>query len=277
MTDRREFDRPLAAFFLIAYGWTWGLAALLIFAPDWVARLTGPVGPQSPLFFVSVYAPTIAALLVTAFTQGGAGVKALLGRLVQWRFNPLVYAFVLFGIPFLATIAGHLGEYAMGIVPPAHTPRIWPFLSALPVALFLDPGPLGEELGWRGFALPRMLTRWKAPLATAMLGLIWGVWHYPAFKIPSLPQSGLNFPVFVVGAMVLSVIAGWLVIRARGSVLIAVLFHLAVNLSLGVFQPPFPMLVVVLGVVAVAILVLDRDFRAATGVSREPDAGSRTP
>jgi membrane protease YdiL (CAAX protease family) len=154
----------------------------------------------------------------------------------------------------------------MGVEPPPHIARIPSFITALPIVLFLDPGPLGEELGWRGFALPRMAERFGLPLASTMLGLIWGAWHYPVFRIPSMNQSSLSFPVFVVGAIVMSFIIAWLVLRTGGSVLIAVLFHLAVNLSLGVFQPPFPMLVVVLGVVALSILAFDPRFRTSRSV-----------
>jgi len=99
-----------------------------------------------------------------------------------------------------------------------------------------------------------------AGAASILLGLIWGVWHYPAFKIPGMPQGAFNFPLFVAGAMVLTVIVAWLVLRTGGSVLIAVLFHLAVNTSLGAFQPPFSMFVLVLAIVAGAILLFDRGF-----------------
>lgn len=270
MNQTRALDRPLAAFFLIAFGWTWAIAGLMIFAPEWTVRLTGPLSPGNPLFFIGVYAPAIAAIVVTFWTRGLSGVGALLRKLARWRFSPVWYAFVLVGVPLIATIAGHLGKVVMGVKPPAHTPLILKWASVLPVALILDPGPLGEELGWRGFALPRMIQRWKAPAASILLGLIWGVWHYPAFRIPTLPQSGLSFPVFVAGAVVLSVIAAWLVVHTGGSVLITILFHLAVNTSLGIFQPPFAMFVVVLGVVAVLVLVLDKTFRNCASVDPAP-------
>jgi len=263
MSESRPIDRPLAAFFLIAFGWTWSIALLMVVAPGWVDRTIGPIGPGNPLFFIAVYGPSIAAILVTAFTSGGAGVLALLGKLVHWRFSPIYYLAVLVGVPLLATIAGHLGEWVLGIPSAPHVAAIPGWIKVLPVALLLDPGPLGEELGWRGFALPRMVRRWNAPLASTMLGFIWGVWHYPAFKIPGMPQGALSFPVFLVGATVMSVIVAWLVLRTGGSVLVAVLFHLAVNTSLGAFQPPFSMFVLVLAIVALCILLFDRGFRTS--------------
>src|SRR5262245_53585987 len=263
MSESRPIDRPLAAFFLLVFAWTWSIAGLMILAPSWVDRTIGPIGPENPLFFIAVYGPSIAAILVTAFTTGGAGVRALLGKLVRWRFSPVYYLAVLVGVPLVAIIAGHLGEWLMGIPAAPHISAIPGWIKVLPIALILDPGPLGEELGWRGFALPRMVKRWGAPAASLLLGFIWGVWHYPAFRVPGMPQNALNFPVFVAGAIVLTVIVAWLVMRTHGSVLIAVLFHLAVNTSLGAFQPPFPMFVLVLAIVAAAILLFDRGFRTA--------------
>ena len=270
MNESRPIDRPLAAFFLIAFAWTWSIAGLMLVAPGWVDRTIGPIGPGNPLFFIAVYGPSVSAILVTALTSGAAGVRALLGKLVRWRFHPIYYIAVLAGVPLSAIIAGHFGEWLMGVPAAPHIAAIPGWLKVLPIALVLDPGPLGEELGWRGFALPRMVRRFGAPLASGMLGLIWGVWHYPAFKVPGMPQNALNFPLFVVGAMVLSIIVAWLVLRTGGSVLIAVLFHLAVNTSLGAFQPPFPMFVLVLAIAAAAILVLDRRFRTSEISDEQP-------
>lgn len=263
MSNSRPVDRPLAAFFILVFAWTWSIGLLMIVAPGWVDRTIGPIGPGNPLFFIAVYGPSIAAIIVTGFTSGAAGLRALLGKLVHWRFNPVYYLAVLVGVPLAAIVAGHLGAWFTGVPSAPHRAAIPGWLQVLPIALVLDPGPLGEELGWRGFALPRMVRRHGAPLAAGMLGLIWGVWHYPAFRIPGMPQGGLNFPLFVVGAIVLSMIVAWLVLRTGGSVLIAILFHLAVNTSLGAFQPAFPMFVLVLAIWAAAILLFDRRFRAS--------------
>ena len=82
-------------------------------------------------------------------------------------------------------------------------------------------GPLGEELGWRGFLLPRVLQRTNATAAGLIVGAIWMLWHVPAFLISGLPQSGLAFPLFVVAGIALSVVVTWLFVNARQSVLVA--------------------------------------------------------
>ena len=82
-------------------------------------------------------------------------------------------------------------------------------------------GPLGEELGWRGFLLPRLLERFGPLAAGLIVGTIWMAWHIPAFLMSGLPQSNMSFPVFMVGGIALSVFVTWLFIHARQSILVA--------------------------------------------------------
>jgi hypothetical protein len=93
---------------------------------------------------------------------------------------------------------------------------------------------LGEEVGWRGFALPRLLARFSPIAASLLLGAVWGIWHLPSFFVSGLPQAGLQIPVFLLGALSLSVIATWIVIHARGSVFLSMLLHFSVNFTLNV-------------------------------------------
>jgi len=105
----------------------------------------------------------------------------------------------------------------------------------LVVTLIFDAGPLGEELGWRGYALPRLLAGRFSPLAAALvLGLIWGVWHLPAFFVAGTAQHDLQMGILwlIVGTMLASVIMTWLYRRTGGDVLASgVLVHLMNNLT----------------------------------------------
>ena len=94
---------------------------------------------------------------------------------------------------------------------------------------------VGEELGWRGYALLRLLAERSALAASLILGALWGAWHLPTFFVTGAPQHGLPFSVFVFLTMAYSVVIGWVYVHARGSVLIASLLHGAINLSQGVF------------------------------------------
>jgi membrane protease YdiL (CAAX protease family) len=105
--------------------------------------------------------------------------------------------------------------------------------------LFLG-GPLGEELGWRGFALPRLQQRRTALTSSIFLGLIWGLWHIPLYFVPGTGQheilrSGTS-PGFAIGGFVgwtigLSVLFTWLFNKTRGSLIVVILFHAAINLA----------------------------------------------
>ena len=162
-------------------------------------RLREAAGPSGqllthPLFYLAVYAPTTASLVLTALFGGTAGLRKLLGRLLPWRAGVQWYLVVLLGYPLVGLLAGR----AAGLfgVAQGQIPDWGHFLWALMQALVVDPGPLGEELGWRGFALPRMLARWRPLKASLILGLIWGIWHLPAFLIVGLPQNRLALPRF---------------------------------------------------------------------------------
>ena len=105
--------------------------------------------------------------------------------------------------------------------------------------LFLG-GPLGEEPGWRGFALPRLQQRRTALTSSVLVGLIWGLWHIPLYLLPGTGQHELlrtgTSPAFAIGGFVgwtigLSVLFTWLFNQTRGSLIVVILFHAAVNLA----------------------------------------------
>jgi membrane protease YdiL (CAAX protease family) len=95
--------------------------------------------------------------------------------------------------------------------------------------IFSTPFQAGEELGWRGFALPRLSNQLGLPLASIVLGLIWAVWHLPFFFFEGADKFGQSFPIYLVGVVALSVAIAWLYWRARGSLLLVMFMHSAVN------------------------------------------------
>ena len=88
------------------------------------------------------------------------------------------------------------------------------------MTLLADTGPLGEEFGWRGFALPRLLQRPSALAAALILGVVWWAWHLPLFFISSMSQWELSIPVFLLNVLALSVIMTWLYRRTQGDLLL---------------------------------------------------------
>jgi len=110
----------------------------------------------------------------------------------------------------------------------------------------------GEELGWRGFALPRLLEA-RTPLnAAIVLGLIWFAWHLPTFFISTLSQSQLPIALFCVNSIALSILMTWVYLRTAGDLFAMILIHTMANWC-GAIGIPFP--VEVLAEVGLAALV----------------------
>lgn len=241
-------------FFLITFGITWGLGAFAIFLPTQFQALFGEMTGSHPLYILAVAAPTIAATILTLAREGWPGLRALYGRLLRWRFGLRWYALVLVGIPALgwltARVAGPEPKFDLST----------PALVFTLLFYLLITGPLGEELGWRGYALPRLLDRFNPFAASLILGAIWGVWHLPSFYLSSMVQSDLSLPIFLFAALCLSILATWLFQHTGGSVLIVVLLHYTVNFSYSVLGAPQPAFTLVMLGLAVLVVVLDKRF-----------------
>jgi len=239
---------PLLWFFVLTFGITWGLAVILFAFPGFVRRLSGPMSASNPLFILAVWGPNLAAVIVTAAVNGGAGVLALLERVIRFRVGLVWYLLALLLVP----VGGVLLRLASGLPLVLTT---MPGLSmAATLGVLMITGTLGEEVGWRGFALPRLLERFSPIVASLLLGAVWGIWHLPSFFVSGLPQAGLQIPVFLVGALSLSVIVTWMLIHARGSVFLSMLLHFSVNFTLNLLG--VRLLYVGLFQVAVALILL---------------------
>ncbi len=183
----------------------------------------------SPLWgFPALFGPALAAIIVVAVADGRAGLRDLLGRVARWRVGARWYAAAL-ALPAVLALAalglhvvlGGQGSFELG------------GLSVLNFAVFVL--IVGEELGWRGYALPRLLDQRSALTASLILGVLWSAWHLPTFFVRGAPQHGLPFSAFVLLTVAHSVVFTWVYLHARGSVLIAILLHGAINLSQGLF------------------------------------------
>jgi len=210
----------LVPFLLVTFGLAWGILALFIVLTDQMTALFGALTGQHPLFYLAVYAPAIAAFIVVLYYGGAGGLRRYLARLLLWRCSRAWYAFLIIGIPLLfyggSAMKGNLST------------EPFPFSSfqALGAAMLFMAikGPI-EEFGWRGLALP-LLQRKLAPIwAGLILGVIWGLWHFPAFLLSGTPQSAWSFTPFFVGSVAVSVIVTQLFNASRGSILLSALFH----------------------------------------------------
>lgn len=135
-------------------------------------------------------------------------------------------------------------------------PGVRALLTGLALTLVFDVGPVGEEFGWRGFALPKLL-EFRSPLAaTLVLGAIHVLWHVPLFFIPGMTQRQISFPAFAVGVLSLAVFDTWLYLRTRANLLLAILLHLMSNYCYGLLGPrAYPFLMIGEATAAIGIIL----------------------
>lgn len=218
----------IALYLAVVFGVTWGIAALVLGSPAWFQAHFGPLTHASPAFYIAVWAPDAAAVALTVAFGGWPKLRTLLSRVLRWRVQPLWWLAALGFYPAMLAVAQLLG-WTMGR-PPAPASAWLAAAAGLANPWVWSLGPVGEELGWRGFLLPRLLER-LAPLPAALVtGAIWMVWHIPAFLVATLPQAHAALPVFILCGISLSVLMTWIHLHTNGSILLAgVLPHLVAN------------------------------------------------
>jgi membrane protease YdiL (CAAX protease family) len=200
----------LIAFFVLAFLFSW--------YPWIIAMARGQTSGPNPL------GPFIAALVVVGIANGWPGVRELLDRTVRARFGLRWYA-VIFGLPVAMCAAAVAIVATFGYPIELPGAAAWRELPERFVFIFLFIG-LGEEPGWRGFALPRLQKQHSPLIASLILAPIWALWH--------LPLMGNEFPPLIIPAFLISLLGGtliqtWLFNRSKGSVFAQMLFHATVN------------------------------------------------
>jgi membrane protease YdiL (CAAX protease family) len=232
---------PLLSFFFMAYVFSW------------IALIPGILSVWGFLQFdytissvLSSFAgPPVAAIIMTYITEGREGLLSLRHRLRQRRAGWQWYLLILVGIPALLLL-GIVIQPGMlaGFQSPTSA-----ILVAYPAYFFVVffGVALPEEIGWRGFALPRMQPRYGPLWGTLLLGVLWCFWHLPRFLAPDQgggPGTGLttfltNFPIFFLFVVSLAVVTTWVFNHTGGSVFIANLLHTSIDTPQVVWMPLF--------------------------------------
>ena len=233
LETREEIPRlgGLGLYYILVFALAWGIGLLFAVASGPMTRMFGPVSLWNPLIFLTVWSPTILAFAITAAKDGRLGLRDLVLRILRWRFPLRWYAVATLGVAALALSARFVQAFLTHTPPPPLLEFArWPeFALAGTALLVLDPGPIGEDPGWRGFALPRMLDRFSPTTAALLLGVIWTVWHLPAFLFSGMPQSNLPLGWFCLSMVSVTVLMAWVTINAGGAVIPAILMHWAFN------------------------------------------------
>lgn len=225
-------------FFIVSFVFSWGLWG--------IAAFLGPENaPSDALMKLASFGPSFAACLQMLLTSGPSGLRGFLlkglkakARLPWWLFAPLC-------MPVLVAFAYAIARFSTGLpfesaLMPTLTRTPW-FIPLILIYFIVLSGPLGEEFGWRGFALPQLQRTMRLIPASLVIGIIWAIWHAPLFFINGTIQYALaeSYGLAVAAAgyawytVMLSILISIVYFRTEGSVLLAMVFHASSNLAHG--------------------------------------------
>jgi membrane protease YdiL (CAAX protease family) len=260
--SRSKTAAPIVVFFLVAFGIPWAtwisLAFLHVASPKDTLR-----------FMVGASFCSVGGVAATYVAGGTLGLKELVRRCVLYRVPIVWWIYALFlplGLLACASVIYGVAHGKVGPIKPTELFHEWWLFFIFVFGLFQ--GPLGEELGWRGFLLPFLLKKYSPLKASLILGLVWALWHLPSGLLPGGPYyfhtiSGTL--LFAASAVALSIFMTVLFLRTHGSVLLAIAMHWSVMPSSEIVKISFPAgqlapdwlrAVVVIVVAAVVVVVL---------------------
>lgn len=263
---------PIIAFFMLSYVFAWGV---------WI-----PVGilipnPTTAFVVPGAWAPTAAAFVLTALLDGRAGMRALLRSVLRWRvalwwylvaaLGPTIVALtaiavhVLLGgtVPSLATIAARFGLAS------EDSALLFALLPFIFIVTIFAGGAIAEELGWRGFAQPRLQARISPARAGVVIGVLWALWHLPLFFVLPTATGNIPFGWYVPLVTAFGVLFGWVYNRTSGSVLLSILLHAGINfvVGLGLVNYDPQLLVIFVALTCVAALAAGATMQRTKTVS----------
>lgn len=221
------FVRSILAFFGITFAASWGFWAL--------AASVGRVGTSGEpaqialatvLLLLGTFTPALVAITLTTLREGRGATERLLARIVRWDVGARWYVFAIALMPVVKLSAALVHRIALGAWPRFGAEPWRPMAAAILVSTWVQ---AGEEIGWRGYALPRLAQRFGLGPASLVLGVLWACWHLPLFFVAAGDTAGQSFPLYLMQVTALSVVLAWLYWRSGGSLLLVMLLHAAVN------------------------------------------------
>jgi len=216
-------SHPIASFITFTLLYSWTLWLLMILSNK------GLLPFKFPTNFLGSFGPAIGALIVTGIIQGKTGLKIILKSLINWKTSVWSYLFAIFFIIMvyvLTAVITYLIDPALlkfGKLPGLPETVIYFFVIAI------LGGPLGEEIGWRGFLQPQLLKRFTPIVASLLIALIWLLWHIPLFWLEGAAQSGGSIIYFGLSVFAMAFLFTLLYLKSKGSLLLAILFHTMIN------------------------------------------------
>jgi membrane protease YdiL (CAAX protease family) len=232
---------PVLAYYILTFAISW-CSFLVLIGPGGILGTTGQADVLDPALYLAMLAgPSIAGLLLTGLADGRTGFRELLSRLLKWRVGVRWYVIALLTDPLLVTVT----LLALSLTSPVFRPEIVTaddkaslLLAGIVMGLMVG---LFEELGWTGFAVPRLRRRYGVLATGLIVGFVWGLWHLPLF-LGSVSFSGSVSPTLYLSVLLFSflpayrVLMVWVYDRTE-SLLLAVLMHLPLAASQLILVP----------------------------------------
>jgi membrane protease YdiL (CAAX protease family) len=236
-------QHPLLSYFVLAYGLSW-----IIWVPiGWVvSQVDEPPEWAFLLVVLGIYGASGAGFIMTGLVDGKPGVRKLWARVRNWRVGFQWYLVAFLAVPALILVGMALYMlvgHPTGPFVPSRLPVL--LLGAIPALFF---GPLGEEFGWRGFALPRLQLRYSALWSSIILGILHTFWHTPLFLVGgvtfgTIGENGLvTVPLFLSWVLIGTFIYTLVLNNTAASMLMAILIHWSANTSSDIVFGMFPAL-----------------------------------
>ncbi len=253
-----QTSTAIICFFALAFAWSWGIAwaATQLSVPNSTGRFA--------MMVVSGFGPSLAGFAIVALFSKGSGLRNWIARSLDWRVSWRWFGLAFAIPPVVMSLALAIHMVAGGVIQPISASEHIPLILMNFGFVLLIGGPLGEEFGWRGYAMAALTARVDWRVASLIVGVGWGLWHLPLFFMAGTAQSHMPIPVFLLNIISGSVLFGWLSTQTRQSVLPAILLHTSLNSWAGVLMivptaatgQPYAIVTALLVLIALALLMV---------------------
>jgi hypothetical protein len=216
-------SNPIASFIVITLLYSWTLWLLMILSNKGILPFKFPTN------FLGSFGPAVGALIVTGIIQGKTGLKNILKSLINWKTPVWTYLFAIF---FIIVVYIFTTGIVYLIDPTLLKLQKLPGIAEIIIYFFVIAivgGPLGEEIGWRGFLQPELLKRFNPAITSLFIAFIWLLWHIPLFWLEGAAQAGGSIIYFAMSVFAMAFLFTLLYIKSNGSLLLAILFHTMIN------------------------------------------------
>jgi uncharacterized protein len=264
MTTSKAFIKrhPVVTYFALTFAISWG-CILVVIGPDGILGSKDLSEGLMPfVYLATLLGPSVAGILLTGLVDGRAGFREFGSRLLRWRIGARWYAVALLTAPLLITAT----LLALSLTSPVFLPVLVTTddktsLLLTGIVMGLVVGFL-EELGWTGFAVPRLRLRYDVLTTGLIVGLLWGAWHFPLF-LGSVSASGALPPALYLSVLLFSFLPAYRVLMVwvydrTGSLLVAMLMHAPLAASQLILIPS--------AISGVQVVIYDLVFAAALWV-----------